>query len=129
MRYKKTNFYCTGYGLKREEKEFESIFQIILADTYNRKGVCEEVVYEDDGARSDYNALVRYRRDNPDGRPLSMEKKRYGRRKCWTLLLNGVEYVAEENITELNDDDDNENRHWYFDETCNWKVGCNDGWD
>ena len=27
------------------------------------------------------------------------------------------------------DEYEQDDRHWYFDETCNWKVGMNDGWN
>ena len=103
-------------------------FKIILADTYNRKGVVEEVVHIDTEATNAYNALVRYRKANPDGHYLTVEKKKYGRRKRWTLLLNGIEYVAEKIVSAV-DEYDEWDDHWYIDETCNWRVGFNDGWN
>lgn len=131
MRYTKTRFYNTGFGVSEQRKiVWDEEFHIIEADTYNRKGVAENIVFVDTEARNAYNALLRYRRDNPDGKYLTIEQKKYGRRKRWTLSLGGKEYVAEKISMIVDDGADRERdtQHWYIDETCNWKD-VNDGWN
>lgn len=88
----------------------------------------ETIIFEDTEAKSCYNALVRYRKDNPDGKYLEIEKKRYGRRKRWTLTLGGKEYVAEEHFSVYDTMARHEDRKdWFIDETFNSR-NMNDGW-
>ncbi len=53
---------------------------------------------------------------------------------CCEILHNGKVAVAFYAIDTRDtgtaaEEKQDENSRWYFDETCNWKVGANDGWN